>query len=266
MFRKIVFWILGLFALYFGLCLFFLFFQESLIFNPKKLPPDYKFDFENEYEEVYIESKDGISLHGILCKSDSTKGLLFFLHGTGGNVTWYKESIPFYTSLDYDIFILDYRGYGKSEGKVVQEQDVYDDAISAYDYMKTRYNEDNIVIIGFSMGATPAAMIASKNHPKGLILEGGGFDMLEKGKKKLPFLPVSIIARYRFLISEHIPKIKAPIKVFHGDQDKASDINNSLRLRPLLKPGDKIIILEGEGHYDFAQNKQYVSELADILN
>jgi hypothetical protein len=219
-----------------------------------------------EYEEVYLDSYDETKIHGVLFKSESSLGLIFFLHGSGGNVSWYKESIPVYTGLNYDMFILDYRGYGKSGGKIKREEDVFLDAKSAYEYVKKFYSEGQIIIIGFSMGGPVAARLASEYSPKALILEGTIFDMLEKGKKKFPFLPVSRIARYRFQVMNYIPSIKAPIIVFHGDQDKASDANNSLRLRPMLKANDKIIILEGEGHHDFAGNDQYIEELRKLID
>jgi len=253
-------------AFYFLVCLFFYQFQEQFIFNPKKLDANHKFDFGVEYDEVYLDSYDGTKIHGVLFKSESSLGLIFFLHGSGGNVSWYKESIPVYTGLNYDIFILDYRGYGKSDGKIKREEDIFLDAKSAYEYVKKLYSEDQIIIIGFSMGGPVATRLASEYSPKALILEGTIFDMIEKGKKKFPFLPVSIIERYGFRIKNYIPKVDAPIIIFHGDQDKASDVNNSLRLRPMLKVNDRIIIFEGEGHHDFAGNDQYIEELRKIID
>ena len=263
--KKILLWLGGIILLFVATCLLLYLFQESLIFDARKLHTDHDFQFEVDFDEKYIETKDGMKLHGVLCKADSSAGLIFFLHGTGGNVGWYKDNIPIYTGLNYDIFLLDYRGFGKSEGKITSEEQFYDDVSIVYEYLKSVYREDKIAIIGFSLGGVPAAMLSSKNHPKCLILEGTAYSILEKAKKKLPFLPVSLISRYDFEIKDFIREVSVPIVVFHGDQDKAADLSNSLRLKPYLKPDDKLFILEGEGHGNFINNDKYRTEIKKIL-
>ena len=243
--NKVLKWIGGFIIIYLVSCILLHFFQEPLMFHARKLPSDHQFQFSVDYEEIIIKTIDGTKLHGVLCKADSSAGLIFFLHGTGGNVEWYKESIPIYTGLNYDIFLLDYRGYGKSEGKITSEEQFYDDVRLVYKNLQNLYSEDNIVIIGFSLGGVPAAMLASRNKPKCLILEGTAYSILEKAKKKLPFLPVSLILRYKFEIKEYIKEIKVPIAVFHGDQDDAANVSNSLRLKPFLKSEDQLFILKG---------------------
>lgn len=265
MVNKLIKWIIGIIILYLITCILLYVFQEYILFNPKKLPSDYKFKFSIDYEEITIETKDGVKLHSVLCKADSSSGLIFFLHGTGGNVGRYTENIPKYIELNYDIFLLDYRGFGKSEGKITSEKQFYDDVSLAYEFLLNRYPEEKIAIIGFSLGGVPAARIASINNPKCLVLEGTAYSMLEKSKKKLPFLPMTLISRYDFEIKDFIKKTSAPIIAFHGDQDNAADPSNTIRLKPYLKPNDKIIILEGEGHGDFIKNNKYFTELGKIL-
>lgn len=263
--KKIFYITAAIVVVYLTVCLLLYFFQESLLFNSKKLPSDYEFEFNFEYEDILIETEDNIKLSGVLCRADTSIGLVFFLHGSGGNIERYNENIPFYTSMGYDIFLLDYRGYGKSEGKMISEDQFHEDVRIAYKKMLTRYNEEDIVVIGFSLGGVPAAMLASYYNPKYLVLEGTTFSILEKGKKKLPFLPMSIISRYDFEIANFINDVSVPIAIFHGDKDDASDVSNALRLKPYLKPNDQLIVLKGEGHRDFAKNVQYITELKKLL-
>jgi pimeloyl-ACP methyl ester carboxylesterase len=263
--KRVLILIGGFMILYLGICLFFYISQEKLVFRPKKLAPDYKFQFESKFEELFITAPDGIKLSGVLFKADTSKGLIFFLHGSGGNIERYRNSAPKYLSLNYDLFILDYRGFGKSEGKIKSEQQYFDDVSAAYNYMKCRYNEENIIIIGFSQGNVSAAMLASKNKPRMLIIEASRYSTLAQAKKDYPFLPVSIILKYKFETYKYIKETKVPISIFHGSNDEEVPLNDAFRLKQNLKPEDHLIILDGEGHNDFATNDQYIKELGFML-
>lgn len=240
-------------------------FQNKLIYHPIKLQNNYEFQFNFEYEELFMQSTDGFKLNGILAKLDTSKGVIFFLHGSGGNVERYRNNIPKYLKLNYDMFLLDYRGYGKSEGKIKSENQFFNDIRIAYDMLKSRYNEDQIVVIGFSLGTIPAAKIAGEKNPRLLILESPHYSLIESAKEKFPFLPVSIISKYKFEVFRYIQSVASPIVIFCGKQDE-SDVNNSIRLEEFLKPGDKVIILEGEGHKDFIFNDQYFNIVKDLLS
>src|SRR5687767_8882118 len=131
-------------GLYFG--------QESMIFHPRKLAADFRFQYDSKFEELTLTAKDGTRLNGLLFKTDSAKGLVFYLHGNAGALDTWGDIADTYTSLHYDIFILDYRGFGKSEGEIKSEEQFYSDIQLAYDSMKNLYAENNIVIIGYSIG------------------------------------------------------------------------------------------------------------------
>ena len=100
---------------YFLLCLTLFFLQEKLIFFPEKLPKHFKFKFDGNFEELTIETKDHALLNGVLFKAENSKGLIFYLHGNAGSINSWGEVFKTYTDLQYDVFLLDYRGYGKSE-------------------------------------------------------------------------------------------------------------------------------------------------------
>ena len=110
--------LLGLYILVCGL-MFVL--QEKLIFFPQKLDKDHQFSFRQPFEEVYIKTEDQKSLHGLLFRADSSKGLIFYLHGNAGSLDAWGEVAETYTRLHHDVFLLDYRGYGKSEGAIESE-------------------------------------------------------------------------------------------------------------------------------------------------
>jgi hypothetical protein len=84
--RKALIYIGGLIILYLGICLIVYLMQEKIVFKSKKLTSDYQYQFENKFEELFIAAPDGIKLSGVLFKADTSNGLIFFLHGSGGNI------------------------------------------------------------------------------------------------------------------------------------------------------------------------------------
>ena len=110
---KIFITVLGL---YIFLCIVLYSFQERLIFFPEKLDKNYQFEFGQKFEEQNIKTTDGKLINGLLFKTHNSKGLIFYLHGNAGSLSSWGEVAKTYTDLNYDIFIFDYRGYGKSEG------------------------------------------------------------------------------------------------------------------------------------------------------
>lgn len=243
----------------------FFFFQDRLIFLPDKLNKDYKFNFTQQFEEINIDTNDGITLNGLLFTVDNPKGLIFYLHGNAGALNSWGNVSPFYTDdLGYDIFILDYRGFGKSGGQIDSQSQLFEDVQTAYNTMKQRYKEDSIVIIGYSIGTCPATYLASKNNPNRLILQAPYYSLTSVIQDICPIVPEFLI-RYKLETYKYIENCKIPIVIFHGDQDDIIKYNNSLRLEKLLKSSDKLITLEEEGHNNITENAQYKKILSDIL-
>ena len=137
-------------ALYLLLCVTLYFFQEKLIFFPTKLEQNYVFNFDKSYQEITIPTNDHINLHGILFHaknsensvSSKDKKLVFYLHGNAGAVNSWGGIADVYTELGYDLFVLDYRGYGKSEGKIYSQEQFFGDVQTAYDFVKKEKEYD----------------------------------------------------------------------------------------------------------------------------
>src|ERR1041385_676311 len=129
--RMIIKAIIIIAALYFIICALLYVFQENLIFFPQKLDKNYRFGFAQPFEELNIVTNDDTRLHGLLFKADSSKGLIFYLHGNGGALDSWGEVASTYTSLHYDVFLLDYRGYGKSDGVISGQEQLFGDIQTA---------------------------------------------------------------------------------------------------------------------------------------
>ena len=253
-----------LIILYVSVCGLLFLFQEKLIFFPEKLNPDFHFSFDQNFEEINIKSQDGILLNGILFKSDSSNGLIFYLHGNAGSLRSWGRVAKTYTNLNYDVFMLDYRGFGKSEGSISNQGQLYNDIQIAYNKMKYVYNEKNIIVLGYSIGTGPATKIASTNNPKLLILQAPYYSLKDMMRHTYPIIPTYIL-KYKFETNKYLRSCKMPIVIFHGNQDEVIYYNSSIELKKLFKNTDRLITLNGQRHNGMTDNPDYRNEIQKIL-
>ena len=262
--KKILMIFLVIIGIYILMCAVLYFTQEKLIFFPEKLKKDYNFFFNQHFEELNIKTDDNILLNGLLFKTENSKGLIFYLHGNAGALDKWGEIAETYTNLNYDIFILDYRGYGKSEGSITNEKQFYNDIQIAYNKLKNIYNEDSIIVLGYSIGSGAATKLASENKPKLLILQAPYFSLIDMLKHNFRIIP-SFILKYKFKTNKYIQNCKMPIIIFHGNKDNVIYYNSSLKLKKLLKKTDTLITLKGHGHNGMSTNLKYINELKKAI-
>ncbi len=253
--------ILGAYVL---ICILIFFFQEKLIFHPQKLEKEYVFQFDQKFEEKSIPTSDGKILNGLLFKADSSKGLVFYLHGNSGSVSSWGVIAKTYTSLHYDLFLLDYRGFGKSESEINSQSQLHADNQTVYDELKKQYAENKIIVLGYSIGTGLAAKVASANHPKLLILQAPYYSMTDLVSHIYPTIPTFIL-KYKLETNEYLKSCTMPVVVFHGDQDKTIYYGSSIKLKDEFKSGDTLIILKGQGHNGITYNEAYIKEMKQLL-
>ncbi|HEY3370494.1 MAG TPA: alpha/beta fold hydrolase [Prolixibacteraceae bacterium] len=264
--KKILLKIVSLLLILFtGICGFLFIFQEELIFFPEKLAKNFQFQFSQNFQEINIQTQDQKVLNGLLFKSDSSKGLVFYLHGNAGSLSTWGGAAKTYTDLHYDVFMLDYRGFGKSEGSISSQKQIFSDVQTAYNEMLKRYKENKIIVLGYSIGTGLAAKLASTNHPKLLILLAPYYSLTDIMKHRYPILPPFIL-RYKFNTSQFIKNCKMPIVIFHGLQDKVIYYGSSLKLKELFNKQDTLITLLGKGHNGMTINPEYKLELSKVLS
>jgi alpha-beta hydrolase superfamily lysophospholipase len=250
---------------YVFLCGLLYLFQEKLIFFPQKINKFYQFSFDNEFEEINIVTEDGTSLNGLLFKAEKSKGLIYYLHGNAGSVSSWGSVAETYTDLNYDVFILDYRGYGKSEGSIKNENQLYHDVQTAYNELNKTYDEERIIVLGYSIGTAPASKLAAGNNPKLLILQAPYYSLTDLMRHIYPVIPTFLL-KYKFPNNEYITGCSMPVVIFHGDQDEVIYYKSSLKLQELFKQQDTLITLRGQGHNGMTDNKEYKTELKKILS
>jgi uncharacterized protein len=254
-----------LFSIYALGCLLLYFNQESLLFHPKGIPFNKKLSFEIPFEEVSIQADEEVTLNGALFHTGTPRRkLVFFLHGNAGNIENLEGTALFYNNLGYDFFTYDYRGFGKSGGSITSEKQFYTDAQKAYAEMKKRYAEKSIVVVGYSIGSAAAAMLAAANQPSKFVLMAPYYSIGDMAEKKYPLVPAFLVS-YKFETFRFLPRINAPVCIFHGTNDGTIPYSSSKRLAGLLKKGDRFIPLENQGHGGIERHKTFTREIARFL-
>ena len=239
-------------------------FQEHLIFHPEKLSDKYKFVFDIPFEELTYETDDGNTISALLFKAEKSKGVIYYHHGNAGSLeSWGIKAIDFISN-GYDVLIYDYRGYGKSTGKIKNEKMLYSDAVMIYKKLLYDYKEREIVIYGTSLGTGIAAKLANDNHPSKLILETPYYNFYDVSKFHYPYLPNSILLHYQFRTNKFLPKIVSPVYLFHGTEDETVPYNSSVRLEKLSDNITLFTIKDGS-HNNLNTFHDYHKHLADVL-
>jgi fermentation-respiration switch protein FrsA (DUF1100 family) len=177
-------------------------------------------DIDVEYEDVSIETSDGVRLHGWFIPGSGDRILLFF-HGNAGNISHRLESIRQFLELGLSVLIIDYRGYGQSEGRTT-EQGIYRDADAAWRYLTgdRGAQPERIVLFGRSMGASAAAYLATHHHPLALIVESSFTSVPDIAGEYYPWLPVRWLSRLRHSTEEFVSQARTPVLVIHSRDDE----------------------------------------------
>ncbi|GAA4465331.1 alpha/beta fold hydrolase [Nemorincola caseinilytica] len=265
--KKVLLWTGGIvLLLYVAVCAFFYSRQQQILFVPERLPAGFRYEFPGRYRECSIKLQDGTVLSGLLFRAaaDTPKGLLFYVHGNAGSLRTWGEIAEVYTATGYDLFMFDYRGYGISGSSITSEEQLYADVQVAYDSMRALYPENRIVVLGYSIGTGPAAMLAAHNHPAHLVLQAPYYSMTDMMEHTYPFLPTFML-RFPLRTYEYAAKANAPVTIFHGTEDGVLYYGSSLKLRKNFRPGDTLITIAGLGHNGFTTNGQYLAGIRQIL-
>jgi fermentation-respiration switch protein FrsA (DUF1100 family) len=237
--------------------------QERLIFYPEALAPDFTFSFPGRFEEIALPS-DGAVISALYFKADHPKGVVLYFHGNAGSLRSWGSVAESFVGRGYDVLMPDYRGYGKSSGRIAGEQMLHDDAAVAYQYLLGRYSEDQIVVYGRSIGSGIATYLAKTQRPRMLILETPFFSLKEMVRQHYPFVPVALL-KYPLRTDLWIGDVACPVYLFHGTSDDLIPYGASERLAALVRTEHQLITIVGGGHNDLSNFEQYGQELDRIL-
>lgn len=227
---KVILYILLYSAIiYLIVCAVFFLIQEKLIFIPTKQGTDYEFKLATHYDEVFIDTPNGGLINGLILKVERSKGVIYYLHGNTGSIKRWRFMAEELTSYGYDVFVIDYRGYGKSRGHR-NEDLMHMDTEKCYAFLEDKYPGKPIILYGRSLGTGLAVRLATKVNPRKLILETPYYSLLHVARYYFPFLPTYYLMRFRFRSDLYIGKVKCPIAIFHGTKDRVVPYHSALAL------------------------------------
>ncbi len=206
-------------------------FERYNIFFPTRkieLRPDY---VGLSYEDVYFKSADGVRLNGWFIPASPSSPTVLLCHGNAGNIGHRLGIIRIFNRLNLNVFIFDYRGYGRSSGRP-SEKGTYQDARAAYDYLLSRddIDRDKIIFYGKSLGGAVAIELATRVNPCALISESAFTSTLDIGREIYPFLPLRIIITMKYDNLSKIKGLRPPKLIIHSIDDEIVPFRHGRRL------------------------------------
>ncbi len=253
--------IVGAYAL---ICAAIYFLQELFIFHPERLTENFTYNFEYPFDEIWLETEGKAKINGIHFKIPNAKGVVFYFKGNSRSIKGWSKFARDFLGKGYDIFMIDYRGFGKSKGKRTEEA-IYSDSQLAYNYLKNLYPEEQITIYGRSIGSGFATRIAANNHPNKLILDSPYYSFLELGQRFLPIFPLKYLLKYHIRTDLYIKDVNCPVYILHGTKDRLIPIRSGIRLAQKAKMG-VIIPIEDAHHNNLPRFAAYHDHLYAILH
>ena len=201
------------------------------------------------YEDVFIESADGVTLHGWFVPGGSAKVLLFF-HGNAGNISHRLDSIRLFHDLGLSVLIVDYRGYGQSKGRT-SESGIYRDADAAWRYLieDRGLAGSDIVIFGRSLGASVAAQLAAKQQPLALIVESSFTSVPDIAQELYPWLPARWLSRLKHATRDYVQNVECPVLVVHSRDDEIIPFHHGEAIFSSANEPRTLLTIRG-GHND----------------
>ena len=201
------------------------------------------------YTDVSIQSEDGVTLHGWFVQGSSSRVVLFF-HGNAGNISHRLESIRQFLGLGLSVFIIDYRGYGRSGGRPA-EPGLYLDAEAAWRYLTGDRGvaPEDIVVFGRSLGGSVAAWLAARQRPAALIVESSFTSVPDAARDFYPWLPVRWLSRLRHSTVDYVRAVRCPTLVVHSRDDEIIAFRHAEAIYAAANEPRTLLTLRG-GHND----------------
>jgi pimeloyl-ACP methyl ester carboxylesterase len=241
--------------------------QERLLFEPTPLPADQPLVDDPDVHESTIEVP-GAKLSAAQLRLPDPRGVVFFLHGNSGNLRDCLVELDAFREVNFDVVMFDYRGYGKSTGRIASEQQLRADVRAVWGEFAPRYEGKRVVISGQSLGTALAAGLAAElcaagRSPDLTLLVSPYSSMRALAEELYPWVPRQVL-RYPLHTAEHAAQLKGPLMLVHGDKDELIGIHHSHALCTAA-PAAQFLCVEGAGHADVHKFASFRKALSGAL-
>jgi uncharacterized protein len=262
MLRSMLGWVATLAAVWLGIVALLWWQQERLIFLPTALPNDHRFAFGPDVHEAWIDVP-GARLNALHLRNPKPRGIVFFLHGNASNLQGWFADVDFYRRQNFDLFMLDYRGYGKSTGRIQSQAQLEADVRAAWASIAPRYAGMPRVIAGQSLGTGLAAGLAAQLQPELTVLISPYQSMAAMAREHYRWVPGAVL-RYTLHTDQALAEVSAPVLLVHGQRDDIVPPHHSQQLLRAA-PHAKRVLIAGAGHNDLPLFPAYFEVLTTAL-
>ena len=199
---------------------------------------------------MQLETEDGIVLSAWFIPAEEGRGTVLFCHGNAGNISHRLESIRIFHDLGLSVLIFDYRGFGRSRGRI-SEEGTYLDAEAAWNYLVEDHHIDplSIVLFGRSIGGAVAARLGVEHHTGALILESTFTSITDLGAQIYPFLPIRILSRFNYDTLSYLKQTVTPLLIIHSPDDEIIPFSHAKALYDGSRRPKELLQIRG-GHND----------------
>lgn len=256
--------VLTLAVLYLLVCGSLYFAQEKLLFFPEVLAAGHRFDFPGRHEEIWLTGKNRARINALYFTVPHSKGAVLYLHGNGGSLRSWGRVGESFNRAGYDVFLPDYPGYGKSDGTLSNEAELHETGALAYAFLRARYSEDKVTLVGRSLGTGIATRLAKENSPRTLVLISPYTSITDRALSRFPFLP-PVLVKYSLRTEEWIGVVRCPVTLIHGTSDQVIPYSCSQKLLPLIHSSGILVAVDGAGHNDLQNFSEYRNAMGEVL-
>ena len=263
-----ILWIVGILLLFYVAITALLYaFQSKFIYFPSRevlvTPASIGLDFD----DVRLQTEDGVSIAGWYVPADENSKVVLFFHGNGGNISHRLDTIEILHKMGLSVLMIDYRGYGQSEGDT-DEQGTYLDAEAAWRYLveERQIDPERIIILGRSLGGGVASWLAWQHPPKALILEATFTSVTDMAGQQYPFLPTKWLTRNRYDTASRMREIEVPVFIVHSPSDDIIPYAHGQRLFELANEPKAFLEIDGGHNEGFVRSQKYWEGLKTFID
>lgn len=204
--------------------------QSYVIFQSRGVsqapPPEFDID------ERVLTTLDGERLNAWWLRTPNAAKTVLYFQANGTNISYRRTRLKTFRKMGLNALMIDYRGYGKSTGRIKSEAHIYTDGLTAWHFLTTTQGiaPRHIIVWGRSLGGGVAAEIARFRNIAALVLESTFYSLDEVARRQFWFLPTSKLLRFHFDNGRKLKNVTAPVVVIHSAEDDYIPFRQAARL------------------------------------
>jgi len=260
--------VIGIIILYTSVAVYRFFNQSKYVYFPTREIISTPSDIGLLYEDIFFKASDGVTLSGWYIPVEKPRATILVFHGNGGNISNRLEFIKIFNQLGLTTFIIDYRGYGKSQGEP-SEEGTYLDAQAAWDYLvkEKKINPYKITLFGRSLGGPIASWLAKRCNPRALILDSTFTSIKDVGAELYPYLPVKKFFKFDYNTIEYLKEVSCPVLIIHSINDNYIPFSHGVKLFEEANEPKKFLKISGTHNDGFITSKDiYIDGLNSFMS